>query len=390
MRKRQIGYGIFLFSQLLFLLFFGKVFFLYLFLILLILAVLIYFILQVEVGRIQMNMKFKSSSRRGKKLRLIVKTDTGRMLLAAQSILVKCEIRQTMFDRTEEKWYQLCLKKSQDQFEIPIDKKLCGETRIQCKKVLIQDLLGLYRIPVEHFPEQRVIVYPKETDIQTELSRQTVGSAREEGFMQNRKGNDASEMFELREYIPGDDIRSIHWKLSSKTEDLILREASDPAHYNVVLLIDYGMRLGEKENSDQELNASIAFATTIGEQLLKFRMNFCMAVPTENGLKISAVRNEREYRQTVTDWLSRKIPQECGIALNFFRAEHLEQKFTKLILVSAGEYRPSMNGLDQKISITVINAVQGKEVTHINMSNTYEVVDLPAKREKGKLCRIIF
>lgn len=390
MRKRQIGYGIFLAAQLILLLIFGKVFFLYLFLMLLILAVLVYFILRAEVGRIQMNLKFKSSVRRGKKLRLIVKTDTGRMLLAAQSVLLECEIRHTMFERTEEKCYQLCLKRSQDRFEIPIDTKLCGETRIQCKRVMIQDLLGLYRIPVELLPEQRAIVYPKEAGIQTELSRQTIGSAREEGFMQNRKGNDASEMFELREYIPGDDIRSIHWKLSSKTEDLVLREASDPAHYNVILLIDYGMRRGETAVSDEELNAAIAFAATIGEQLLKFRMNFCMAVPTETGLKISAVRNEREYRQMVADWLSRKIPQESGTALNFFRAEHLEQKFTKLILVSAGEYRPSMNGLDQKISITVVNAVQGKEVTHINMSNTYEVVDLPAKRVKGKLCRILF
>lgn len=53
--------------------------------------------------------------------------------------------------------------------------------------------------------------------------------------MQNRKGSDASEMFDIRDYVPGDDIRTIHWKLSGKTDELIVRQASAPSHYNIAL-----------------------------------------------------------------------------------------------------------------------------------------------------------
>lgn len=55
------------------------------------------------------------------------------------------------------------------------------------------------------------------------------------GLTRSRKGTDASEMFDIRSYVPGDDIRSIHWKLSGKTDELIVRQASDRTHYDLVI-----------------------------------------------------------------------------------------------------------------------------------------------------------
>lgn len=42
------------------------------------------------------------------------------------------------------------------------------------------------------------------------------------------KGSDLSEVFSLRAYEPGDELRRIHWKLSEKTDQLVVREASLP------------------------------------------------------------------------------------------------------------------------------------------------------------------
>lgn len=76
-------------------------------------------------------------------------------------------------------------------------------------------------------------------------------------------------MFDIREYVPGDDIRSIHWKLSSKTEDLIVRQASDPSHYNVILMPDLGLRQREIENSEGERSTAVSVSIALGEYLLK-------------------------------------------------------------------------------------------------------------------------
>lgn len=42
------------------------------------------------------------------------------------------------------------------------------------------------------------------------------------------ESNDRSEFDRLREYVPGDSLRDIHWKTSAKYDDLLVTEFSDP------------------------------------------------------------------------------------------------------------------------------------------------------------------
>lgn len=53
-----------------------------------------------------------------------------------------------------------------------------------------------------------------------------------------RAGSDPSEIFQIREYIPGDPIRQIHWKLSEKTDRLMVREFGLPVVNQVLLLLE--------------------------------------------------------------------------------------------------------------------------------------------------------
>ena len=52
-------------------------------------------------------------------------------------------------------------------------------------------------------------------------------------------GDDASEIFDIREFQAGDRIQNIHWKLSAKTDKLIVREAEEPDLGLVVLSFDF-------------------------------------------------------------------------------------------------------------------------------------------------------
>ena len=53
-------------------------------------------------------------------------------------------------------------------------------------------------------------------------------SADSDRFSTYKKGDDPSEIFDIREYADGDKIQRIHWKLSSKTGDLMVKEGSLP------------------------------------------------------------------------------------------------------------------------------------------------------------------
>ena len=50
-------------------------------------------------------------------------------------------------------------------------------------------------------------------------------------------GGGYSEEHELREYRPGDAGNSIHWKLSSKTDELIVREALERENDRIFLVL---------------------------------------------------------------------------------------------------------------------------------------------------------
>ena len=54
-----------------------------------------------------------------------------------------------------------------------------------------------------------------------------------------KPGGGFSEIHDLREYRPGDSLHEIHWKLSAKTDKLIVREAEEPDLGLVVLSFDF-------------------------------------------------------------------------------------------------------------------------------------------------------
>ena len=56
--------------------------------------------------------------------------------------------------------------------------------------------------------------------------------------LQAKKGGGFSEFHENREYRPGDSVRDIHWKLSGKTDKLIVRQAMEPVQRRLVLAVE--------------------------------------------------------------------------------------------------------------------------------------------------------
>ena len=150
------------------------------------------------------------------------------------------------------------------------------------------------------------------SNLNAELSRDAIGSPKNDGVLQNRKGNDPSEIFDLREYAPGYDVRSIHWKLSGKLDKLVVKEASDPSHYQVVLMPDLGLEELENEKTLQQLNTAIALFASVGEQLIRQCAAFYVAIPARYGLRLSEVRSSREFQDALSQWMSIGLPERSG------------------------------------------------------------------------------
>ena len=281
-------------------------------------------------------------------------------LRVADRVQIELEVKNEMFDRSECLQFLLPLKGKEQTFFLPVELQLCGQTRFECTRMWVMDLLGLFRIPLKAGQTFYTVLYPPKMRVQMERIAGTVGSSQTDGFLQNRKGNDPSEMFELREYAPGDDIRAIHWKLTSKTDDLVIRQASDPSHHTLLLLPDYGLDQLNRPDGEAEMNTVIAVGVEAARELLKKGRGFCLAIPTRNGLQLYEIQNEKEFSRILPQWLSIPVQAIGGTGLEYFQMQHLEQYFNRLVILSCGDYEKGVRGLEQKIGITVIQSLAKK------------------------------
>lgn len=118
---------------------------------------------------------------------------------------------------------------------------LCGRMECRVKKIRCFEPLGLFSRTQACDASRRLSIMPTlhTTLIGDILSVAPLSDTAT--YSPHVKGNDASEVFALREYEEGDEIRHIHWKLSSKLDELIVREPSLPLDNSLLVFWDKGL-----------------------------------------------------------------------------------------------------------------------------------------------------
>ena len=163
----------------------------------------------------------------------------------------------------------------------PLPTDHCGGLRISAEKVRICDYLGLFALPVKKVPEKTVIIrpVPLAMDDPPDLSRYIARSWRP------KFGGGYAENHELRLYRPGDSLNQVHWKLSAKTGELILREPMEPNPGLVLLTMDL---CGTPEEIDRKFGRLL----TVSRHLLAHELRHEIRALTADGLVSHTIANE--------------------------------------------------------------------------------------------------
>ncbi|MCR5691679.1 MAG: DUF58 domain-containing protein [Eubacterium sp.] len=131
----------------------------------------------------------------------------------------------------------------------------CGNLAITVKKVRIYDYLSIFAWTIgKNFETQNVLILPPLKELHLGKDRwYNETSEDSDRFSLYKKGDDPSEIFDIREFVDGDKIQRIHWKLSSKTSQLMVKEGSLPLAKLVNVFIDLAIP-GHKEERKQNSN----------------------------------------------------------------------------------------------------------------------------------------
>lgn len=174
----------------------------------------------------------------------------------------------------------------------------CGAIKINRCRIRICDYLGLFCFPVEKKQDRLLLVRPvpvKPKDV-PDLSRFAASIARP------KAGGGYSENHELRLYRPGDSLRQIHWKLSAKTNKLMIREPMEPIAGAAMLTMTLS---GTRKTMDEKLGILLWMSRYLAQQQIKHRI-FCV---TGSGVKQMLVSNETEADAAVDEILQCKMLQ---------------------------------------------------------------------------------
>lgn len=389
MWKNQLFYGSILLVLAVLLFFFSNSFLLYALVTLVLMAVIAWILLKLDAQKLEVELQVRSGIRLGNEMPLTLNLKTGRRLLVTGCVFVRMNISYEMSQKTEQRTFLIPSNAKENQFQLDFFPEECGDVRFSCVQIKIYDILNLFARGISSFGDQSTTVYPEKIPLQIEMGQTMTGSFRDNGLVQNRKGDDQSEIFDIRDYVPGDDIRAIHWKLSSKSDHLIMRQASDRYHYNVALLADIGLYQGETPTTKEERNMAAAIYASIAESLTGQGKVFCMLVPSEQGLQICEVAGMRSYEKVVSQWLGICVPGQAGLGVQYFVMEHLEQYFSRVIIVTAGKYNQSLQGLESRISVTVVHAVEGGHYAVTDLNESGRVIEIPCEKDRKEAYHIL-
>lgn len=141
----------------------------------------------------------------------------------------------------------------------------CGGITVTAKNVRIHDYLGLFAMPVWKKEQMTILVRPRPLPVPLPEDLHRHISA---GW-KPKYGGGYSENHELRPYRPGDSLNQIHWKLSAKTGELILREPVEPLQGQVLLTMHLR---GTPEETDRKFGRLLWLGNTLLEQEVPFEL----------------------------------------------------------------------------------------------------------------------
>lgn len=181
----------------------------------------------------------------------------------------------------------------------------CGLLELRADKLRVYDYLGLFSIRPARAQPARLLCRPIPLD-PGPVNIPDVPSGRAAPHNAVRRG--PGEDYDLRDYRPGDLMRSVHWKLSSKWDELIVREPAETMIPLPLLTFD---RFGAPDRLDHVLDQLLGHSRA----MLAVQRPHAVLWLDGDEPRLYPVSDEKELRECLLAILSTPAPLS-GTALD--------------------------------------------------------------------------
>ena len=232
----------------------------------------------------------------------------------------------------EQEHFVLCLLPRQSkQFCFSLASDYCGQMELAAHIEAYGDLFGILHRNDSRFVKKELLVMPTLFAQEIHISEQGMAMPDSDIYSPDKPGNDPGETFAIREYVPGDAIRQIHWKLSEKTGKTVVREFGLPVVNDLLILLDTAGAASEAE-TDALTEIFASLCRTLSDRATFYQVGW--RDPASDALCLQSMEREEDYLPLLYDLL-RLSPMMDGSVAQRFTEQTGHCTYSHVVIVSA-------------------------------------------------------
>ena len=148
-----------------------------------------------------------------------------------------------------------------------VSSSYCGRLEISLDSLLVYDFLGIFFGKVRIEDTASIGILPKFELMPLEITRRTrefLADADEHSV--EKSGDDPAEIYQIRKYRPRDSVHDIHWKLTAKADELMVKEHGFPLGCVVLLWLDVPDKGKSAAGFDRMLEQAASLSMTLAQE----------------------------------------------------------------------------------------------------------------------------
>ena len=202
-------------------------------------------VLLAWVVRVDLRVPAAESVRPGEDIYPVIRL-TNTLFIGTMDVRLQMEVGNTLWEETKDELMASLpmigrgfgKRDGISTLRIPFTTTKIGHYQISIRTVEVQDWFGLVRFPVKGMKAEAEFTTLPLPAGGVPPDAESISAGMTEVEESSRRGNDFSEVTDVREYIPGDRIRDIHWKLSARQEEWMVKVRTQMAGMELTVVLD--------------------------------------------------------------------------------------------------------------------------------------------------------
>lgn len=267
-----------------------------------------------------------------------------------------------------------------EHFSLPMNTACCGTVEVSLAEVYEFDPLGFVKTPISHMRfSSSYIVYPELVDMAVRVNQAVRADNLGAEYDRHKKGQDPTEVLDMRTFRQGDSLKRVHWKLSARMEDLIVREPSLPADCDVAIVA--AVEVGDAADSNRipVFDATLSLVSSISLSLLRQGIVHEVSYSQGDAIGIESVDGRSSFDGMLDVLMSTQYPPKARLQSELALVDQWQaiHKVAKTVLVTNFISEALFSKLSEITNLTVVY-VGADTALGISDDTQYPVVHIDA------------